>query len=198
MTSKENLLVDPLYPSLEEYAKDFDYDLLGKSIKLSTRFFADPRTHIEWWVREQHAEIIIIGTSLMLVLLILLFFKIYVLEFFISGIRSLQYFLTLRKTKKKYLKAEDADADDFAAAAYRKIVATRGLHKYRGDTDFLEYEAGRFNWEVVQETGLALEELVKSRKENIRLCKLQCRKPCSHNDLKRSEREDFYLDRCTC
>ncbi|KAM7540179.1 hypothetical protein Aperf_G00000036805 [Anoplocephala perfoliata] len=146
---KENLLLDTLYPALEECSSDFDYDLLGQSIKLSTCFFADPRTHIEWWVREQHAEIIIVGTSLMLALLILLFVKIYVLKFVVNGFRSLLYFLTLRGTKKKYLKKKDADADELAAAAYRKIVATRGLHKYRGDTDFLEYEAGRFKWKVL-------------------------------------------------
>lgn len=198
MNSKENLLIDPLYPSLEEYAQDFDYDLLGQSVKLSTRFFADPRTHIEWWVHEQHAEIIIIGTSLMLALLILLFIKIFVLEWIVNAFRSLKYFLTLRGIKKKYLKKEDTEADDFVADAYRKIVANQRLHNYVGTTDLFEYEGGRFNWEAIRDTGLAYEELVKSAEYNRKCCQLEGRVPCPYHELARTEVKEFFLDQCIC
>nr|CDS32111.1 conserved hypothetical protein [Hymenolepis microstoma] len=169
MKSEENLLIDPLYPSLKEYAKDFDYDLLGQSVKLTTRFFADPRAHIEWWVHEQHAEIVIVGTSLMLALLILLFIKIYVLGWIANAIRSIKYGLTLSSVKRRYLKKKETKSDEFVANVYRKIVANRKLHQYAGKTNLPEYEGGRFNWEVIRNTGLAYEELVRNE-EYIREC----------------------------
>ncbi|VDN98396.1 unnamed protein product [Rodentolepis nana] len=198
MKSEENLLIDPLYPSLEEYNKDFDYDLLGQSVKLSTRFFADPRTHIEWWVHEQHAEIIIVGTALMLGLLILLFIKFYVLGWIANAISSIKYAFILRGVKWRYLRKKETKSDEFVANVYRKIVANRKLLKYAGKTNLPEYEGGRFNWEAIRNTGFAYDELVRNEEYIRECCQLQGKVPCCYQDLTRSEMKEFFLEQCLC
>ncbi|KAL5112708.1 hypothetical protein TcWFU_008365 [Taenia crassiceps] len=150
----EELVWDPLYPSLQTYAKDFDYDLMGQRVRRTARFFADPQSHIERWVREQQMEIIAIGASLMLSVIIIFICKALIIDCVLSSLRSLRYFLTLRSVSKKYRKMlktcdyENVDADDFAAEVYRKVVETCNLYKYHDRTDMTEYESGRFNWEA--------------------------------------------------
>lgn len=165
----EELVCDPLYPSLQTYAKDFDYDLMGRKVRRTARFFADPQSHIERWVREQQMEIIAIGASFMLSVIIIFLCKAFIIDCIISSLRSMRYFLALRSISKKYRKMlktcdyEKVDADDFAAEVYRKVTETRNLYKYRGKTDMIEYESGRFNWEAIRDTGLAYEELLKKK-----------------------------------
>lgn len=165
----EELVWDPLYPSLQTYAKDFDYDLMGRKVRRTARFFADPQSHIERWVREQQMEIIAIGASFMLSVIIIFLCKAFIIDCIISSLRSMRYFLALRSISKKYRKMlktcdyEKVDADDFAAEVYRKVTETRNLYKYRGKTDMIEYESGRFNWEAIRDTGLAYEELLKKK-----------------------------------
>ncbi|CDS41044.1 conserved hypothetical protein [Echinococcus multilocularis] len=169
LNQEEELVWDPLYPSLQAYAKHFDYDLLGQKVRRTARFFAHPQSHIERWVREQQMEIIAIGASLMLSVIILFLCKAVIIRCIVSSLRSLRYFLALRSISKKYKKAlktcdyENADADVFAAEVYRKVVETRNLYKYRDKTDMIEYDSGRFNWETIRKTGLAYEELLKKK-----------------------------------
>ncbi|VDK34740.1 unnamed protein product [Taenia asiatica] len=169
---EEELVWDPLYPSLRTYAKDFDYDLMGQKVRRTARFFADPQSHIERWVREQQMEIIAIGASLMLSVIIIFLCKALIIDCILSSLRSLRYFLALRSISKKYrmmqktcdCDCENVDADVFAAETYRKVIETRNLYKYRDKTDMIEYESGRFNWETIRDTGLAYEELLKKER----------------------------------
>ncbi|VDM30678.1 unnamed protein product [Hydatigera taeniaeformis] len=164
---EEELVWDPIYPSLQAYAKDFDYDLMGQKVHRTARFLADPQNHIERWVREQQMEIIAIGASLMLSVIVVFLYKAFIFGCILSSLRSLRHFLALRTISKKYKKVQEkndhdnVDADVFAAEAYRKVVAAANLYTYRDKTDMIEYESGRFNWETLRETGLAYQELLK-------------------------------------
>lgn len=164
LNDEEHLIWDPMYPNLGEFAKDFDYDLLGQNVRQSDRFFEDPESYIERWLREKRMEIIVTGFSLILLVVGVLMFRVVVINQLIGSMRFLKYFLTLRSIKNKYIKfiktAGDTpiDVDVLAADVYRQIVATRTLYKYEDDTDMAEYEAGRFVWEIIQETGLCYEE----------------------------------------
>uniref|UniRef100_A0A5K3G0F4 Integral membrane protein n=1 Tax=Mesocestoides corti TaxID=53468 RepID=A0A5K3G0F4_MESCO len=164
LNDEERLVWDPICPTLEAYAREFDYDLLGQKVRRSERFFEDPQSHIERWMRERQVEIITTVASVILSLIALLFFKVIIINFITGTIGSLRYFLTLRSICSKHKKMAslpsdvNADADDFAADAYCRIMAASRLYSYPEKTDMTEYEAGRFTWEVIHETGLTFEE----------------------------------------
>ena len=158
---------DPLYANLEAYSKVFDYDLAGRKVRRTARFFEDPQSHIELWVRQQQMEIISIGASVILICITLFLCNAFIIGSVSSCCRTLRYLLTVRSVNRKYKKvlhksdSGSVDADAFAADVYRKVVSARKLYKYCGKTDMSEYESGRFSWESISKTGLAHVELLK-------------------------------------
>ncbi|CAH8629215.1 unnamed protein product [Dicrocoelium dendriticum] len=123
-----DVLFDPAYPNAEAYAKDYDYDLLGRPTSWSRRVF-DNHLHVLRTFLERN-RLLLMGCTLGLLLLILLLMMLMekcaiILRYFVNMCyerRQLNKEKRIWEERKKYMQPEDPDR---YAAVYCRSAANQ-------------------------------------------------------------------------
>ncbi|VEL10270.1 unnamed protein product [Protopolystoma xenopodis] len=160
-----DVVIDPVYPSLEEYKKDYDYDLLGNRLKTIDRYLLDPTATIRE-VEEKHFF------SILLYLIILTgvgFAFTPVIRMIKHIFGSLKVLLSCAIGMKKACSRRNKrladglpnDSDEFAMEVYRIITKWNNIADSPIPKDRKTFQAIRFVLESLWPTGYAFEELSK-------------------------------------